>query len=66
MKKFLEQFYRPNQVCEALNISKTTLWRYVKSGKLPQPIKLGNSRATAFSSIEIHDHIERCKQERDQ
>lgn len=30
------------QLCELLGVSKTTLWRYVKKGKLPQPKKLSS------------------------
>lgn len=31
------------EVCAYLHISKATLWRYVKQGKIPQPKRLSRS-----------------------
>lgn len=36
------KIYRPNRVCELLDIDVTTLWRWRKEGLLPEPaFKLG-------------------------
>lgn len=35
-----QNFLNPSDLSEMLRISKATLWRYVKSGKLPQPKRL--------------------------
>lgn len=33
--------FRPSELAQALGVSRTTLWRLVKSGSLPQPLRLG-------------------------
>lgn len=38
MRKWLST----KQLCEYLHISKPTLWRYLKAGKLPQPKRLSD------------------------
>lgn len=35
-----QKFLNPSELAEMIRISKATLWRYVKSGKLPQPKRL--------------------------
>lgn len=40
-----------------LPISPTTLWRWVKNGKFPQPVKLGPS-VTAWSAQSIQKWLE--------
>jgi len=31
-----------NQVCEKVNRSRVTLWKWVKDGQFPKPLKIGN------------------------
>lgn len=33
--------YRASELCELLSIGRTTLWRLVKAGALPAPVRLG-------------------------
>lgn len=35
------QFLKDRQVAARLGISRPTLWRWVKDGRLPRPVKLG-------------------------
>ena len=35
------QFLRPAMVAQRLSISKVTLWRWVKAGRLPAPVTIG-------------------------
>ena len=39
-----------------LPFSKSTLWRMVRNGKFPKPIKLG-ARVTAWRCEEVHEWI---------
>ena len=39
---------RPKDVCQVLNISNATYWRWVKNGNLPQPIRLGPNTVGTF------------------
>ena len=34
---------RGNHVCQALGLSRSTVWRMVRSGDLPAPIRLGGN-----------------------
>jgi len=34
-------FLRANDVAYVLGVSRATVWKWVKEGKLPQPIKIG-------------------------
>jgi len=45
-------FYRANQVCDRLNIGRSTLYQWIARGEFPAPIKLGR-RASAWSLSEI-------------
>lgn len=46
------QLLKLAQVQEILPVSKTTLWRYVKAGKFPQPRKLGRSAFWVKEEVE--------------
>jgi len=35
------KIYRPKDAVNALGISRATLWRWVRDGQIPKPIKLG-------------------------
>jgi predicted DNA-binding transcriptional regulator AlpA len=37
----LPRYLRPAEVCERLGLSRSTLWRMTRDGRLPRPIKLG-------------------------
>ena len=37
----MEPIYRKRELSEALQISDVTLWRWVRAGRFPKPIKLG-------------------------
>lgn len=63
MNQNIELIFRPAQICSTLNISRSTLWRLVKRGELPEPIKLGG-RAVGFPKSEIEDFINQRKMER--
>ena len=32
---------RPREVCEAIALSRTTLWRKTRAGEFPLPVRLG-------------------------
>ena len=38
----MSEWLSTKQLCEYLHISKATLWRYLKAGKLPQPKRLSD------------------------
>ena len=49
----LEKLYRQPSVCEMCAISRATLYRWVRSGLFPRPIRMGrNSVAWPSSAIE--------------
>jgi len=61
MKKIsndMPRLFRDKQVAELLSISRSYLWRLVKLGKLPAPIKLGN-KTTVWKSADVMKVIER-------
>lgn len=43
---------RRREVCERLGISQATLWRWVKAGHFPSPVRLGPN-SVGFVSDEI-------------
>lgn len=48
---------QPSILKEVLPVSASTLWRYVKAGKFPKPIKL-SERVTAWRSEDIRTWID--------
>ncbi len=42
MKDISNNLLTINQVCKKLNRSRVTLWKWVKNGTFPKPIKVGN------------------------
>ena len=48
----LTQFYRLPAIKEKLGISSSNIWRMVKAGKFPKPIKL-SSNCTAWNAIDV-------------
>lgn len=51
-------FIRQKQLLPLLGFSAPTLWRKVKSGDFPKPIKLGKNM-TAWKVSEINDWVEK-------
>ena len=51
---------RPKEVLETTGLSKTTLWRRVKSQHFPQPLRLGgpDSRAVGWLAKDVDDWID--------
>ncbi len=49
-------FIRINEMLELYGCSRATLWRWVKSGKVPAPKKLGE-RITAWQVGEIREAL---------
>ena len=54
------QILRITDVLAATGLGRTTLWRRVKSGDFPPPIRLGGtaSRAVGWRRTEIHASID--------
>lgn len=47
-----DRLLRLNEVCELLGTSRSTVWRWVKEGRLPRPMRL-SSGSTRWSSSEL-------------
>lgn len=39
-----KRLVRPDKILEMLGVSRVTLWKYIRDGKFPAPIKIGASR----------------------
>lgn len=50
-------YMREPQVLEIFPFSHSTLWRHVKDGRFPKPIKL-SSRVTAWRAKDIQAHLD--------
>ena len=50
-------FLRLPEVLKFIPVGKSTWWHGVKTGRFPQPIKLG-SRTTAWKAEDIHNLIQ--------
>ncbi|UNU74059.1 AlpA family phage regulatory protein [Moraxella nasovis] len=48
---------RINQILPFLPIGKSTVWKWVREGKFPEPVKL-SSTMTAWRNSDIHAWIE--------
>ncbi len=48
------EFQRPRTVCKRIGYGKTSLWRMVKEGRFPAPLKIG-PRAVAWPSDVIDE-----------
>lgn len=46
------QLLRPAQVASLLNVHRCTLWRWMKAGNFPEPVKLG-AKATGFRRSDV-------------
>lgn len=52
----MEQYLRDKQVSEKLSMSRASVWRLAKAGKLPAPIKL-SERVTVWRASDIEAFI---------
>lgn len=50
-------YMRESQVLEIFPFSHSTLWRHVKDGRFPKPIKL-SPRVTAWRAQDIQAHLD--------
>ncbi|MBY0339956.1 MAG: AlpA family phage regulatory protein [Rhodocyclaceae bacterium] len=53
-------FLRLPQVLSIIPVSRSTWWSWVKSGKAPKPVKLGQ-RVTAWRAADIQAMIEQAQ-----
>ena len=55
----MTRILRTPEVVEATGLSKTTIWRRVRSGDFPVPVKLGGlkSRSSGWKKDEIEEWI---------
>ncbi len=58
----VERLLREPQVLEIIPVSKATLWRGVKSGQFPKPVRL-SSRTVAWTESSIQSYIDKLKKE---
>ena len=56
----MERIMRTPEVVEVTGLSKTTIWRRVRSGDFPPPLKLGNlaTRSIGWKEGEIERWID--------
>ena len=54
----LTQQLTDRDVAQALGISRMTVWRWAKAGRLPQPRKIGE-RTTRWDSKEVMEAIQK-------
>lgn len=52
------QFYRLSQLKQKLNVSRSSIWSWVKQDLFPKPIKLGKN-CTAWNAEDIHAWVEK-------
>lgn len=50
--KYERKLLKVAEVAEVLGIGRSTVWAHVKSGKVPQPIKIGGATRWRQSEIE--------------
>ena len=53
-----------HEVCRLAGVSHATLYRLVKAGRFPKPLKIG-PQASRWRSDEIAAHLDRLSAERD-
>jgi prophage regulatory protein len=47
----IQQLYRINQVCEITGIRPSTIYKLIREGKFPPPLKINTTSAWTSSSI---------------
>ncbi|WP_442764921.1 helix-turn-helix transcriptional regulator [Sulfurospirillum cavolei] len=58
-----ERFIRIPKVMEKTGLARSTIWLFVKKGKLPKPIKL-SQRVTVWKESEISAYINLLSKEK--
>jgi len=58
-----ERFIRIPKVMEKTGLARSTIWLFVKKGKLPKPIKL-SQRVTVWKESEISAYINSFSKEK--
>jgi len=58
-----QRILRMPEVCDRLGVSRTTVWRMSRQGKLPRPIKIGSS--SGWLEADIDKIIDAAIAERD-
>ena len=60
MDRILERMLRLPEVAEVTGLSKTTIWRRVRSGDFPAPVRLGGrgSRSVGWRKSDIEDWLD--------
>lgn len=63
MKRNIRKILRMKAVLNRTGLSKTTLWRRVKSDQFPPPVRLGgpDSRAVGWIAEEVDDWIDKLR-----
>ena len=51
------RFYRLPQITSRLNVSRSSIWAWVKAGKFPKPVKLSEN-CTAWSAADVEQWVE--------
>ena len=51
------------EVCEALGLSRVTIWRMVKDGKFPKPIKV-SERKRVWPVTDVEGYLNKLEAER--
>jgi len=57
----MKKYTRAKNLAESLGVAQSTVWRWVKEGRLPNPIKLA-SRTTVWDTEAVEAAIERMSQ----
>ena len=57
------EFYRVKDLVHRLQIGESTVWRWAREGKLPEPIRLGR-RVTVWRRADIENFIAQVAEER--
>jgi len=57
---FESEFLTQDQLAKRLGISKVTIWRMIKDGRLPKMITIG-SRSKRWVSADINDWLQSLK-----
>jgi prophage regulatory protein len=56
----MQKLYRAKELSEALSISKSTIYLWIKQGNFPEPLKIGKN-ASVWSEGQINDWMEKVE-----
>ena len=54
----MKQYLRVQQIAESLGVSKSTIWRWVSEGRLPEPFKLAG-RTTVWCAEDVQSTVDK-------